>query len=178
MHKALCDTLAQTVYTRSDFLYQVGLLKEFLEFVFFTEHKEKAETESMVPFLEHTGKQDKDKIILEKFSSATLAPFGKETFYDMLSECREAIEHFPALTLVTSVELRAQELDRIGAWARKEVHPKVILRIEVDPSVSVGCRLVWNDTLHDFSLAHHFRKNEQELHKSLMGITLQKENTE
>lgn len=56
---------------------------------------------------------------------------------------------------------------KLVAWFRKEVNPKILLNIGVQPTISVGAVLRTNRTVYDFSLRKHLQESQKDLAKAL-----------
>jgi F0F1-type ATP synthase delta subunit len=58
---------------------------------------------------------------------------------------------------------------KLIAWFRKEVDPKILLNIGIQPTISVGAVLRTNRTQYDFSLRKHLQNSQKDLVKALRG---------
>ncbi len=63
------------------------------------------------------------------------------------------MKNLPKKAVVTlAVSLPKEEIQRLGQWFRRNVHPKVLLDFRQDPKIIGGCRIIWQGFEGDFSL--------------------------
>ena len=165
---SLFQTIVRHTYTRSDFLYRMSLLKEFLEFIFFVDQKYIVNQESLSKFIQQNKKTSKDLEFLTQLSQSSLALFTKDSFYDSLDKMSEESKQLETLSLVLAIELPAAALERIGTWARRVIAKDILLEISIDPSITAGCQIILKKALHDFSFAHYIQKNADKLHSNII----------
>ncbi len=168
MNEQIFATLQNITYTRSGMTYAIGLIKSLVEFCFFTEHLEKINKEAIAFFLkEQNEREDGKNVFLKSLPESFWGALTKENFYDTLNMFTKKSEELPTLYLTVSTTLSEENIEEIGKWSRREINPSLMLDIKVEPDVSVGCKLVWNDQLHDFSISHYLEEHKTELHQQL-----------
>ncbi len=167
MDERILQTLLQNSYTHSELLHKVGIIKEFLEFIFFTKDRSEVD-KSLIKEWESEGSvEQKGLALLKTFSEDFWKLFSRDSFYKVLDSVSEDIKELSVFPLVIPVDLPEQNIVEIGKWVRSEIDKKMLLDIDIDQSLSVGCQFVWEDRLHDFSLSHFFNKQQKEIHHLL-----------
>jgi hypothetical protein len=62
----------------------------------------------------------------------------------------------PVMHFSFAVDPSAVFLQKLTSWLRQEIHPLVLVRIGLQPSIAAGCVLRTPDRYFDFSLRQHF----------------------
>ncbi len=165
--KILHTFFLQSSYTHSELLHKVGVVKEFLEFVFFTKNQSCAD-EALIERWEDEGSvEQKDMVLLRSFHEDFWKLFSRDFFYEILDSVSEDVKKLPVLPITVPVDLPEQNIIGIGKWVRSEIDKQMLLDVDIDQSLSVGCQFVWKDKLHDFSLSHFFNRQQKEIHQIL-----------
>ncbi len=154
-------------YTRADFAHDISLTREFFEYIFFTKRDASASKEGIEQFAAYSGKSPVDNAFLRSLPLSFLESFTKESLYDMLDHLTEDAKKLKTLSLTVPVALSRADVEVIGMWAHREVSPDLLIDFDIDPSIAVGCRLVWNNMLRDFSFNRYLIKNQTALHERL-----------
>ena len=105
MTRALLDTLTEHTYSRSDFAYRLNLIREFLEFVFFTKRDVRASREVVGAFASHSNNPTADIAYLQSLPSSFLETFTQESFYATLDQLAEECTQLQTLSLTLPVVL-------------------------------------------------------------------------
>lgn len=155
-------------YSRSDFAHNISLVREFFEFVFFTKRDASTGEDSIEQFAAYSKKPFVDIAFLRTLPASFLDSFTKESLYETLKRLSEESKQLKTLSLTVPIELSHEDVTAIGIWAHQEIDPDLLIDIDVDPSVAVGCRLVWNNRLHDFSLDRYFAENQTVLREKIV----------
>jgi len=167
MDELIFSTLVKDAYTRSGLLHKIGLLKEYLEFVFFTKNNSYVE-ESLIEEWKGGGEHAiQDKMFLKSLPVEFWKSFSRESLYNVLDLLSEKVDEIPVLSLIVPVDLPEQSIMEIGKWVRSEIDKDLLLDVEVKISLSVGCQFVWKDRLHDFSLSRFLNKHQDKIHQLL-----------
>lgn len=153
-------TFMEHTYTRADFAHDISLMREFFEFIFFTKRDASASKEGIDQFVALNKKPLGDVVFLRSLPPSFLESFTKESLYEMLNQLTEESKKLKTLSLTVPVALSRADVEAIGTWAHQEVSPDILIDFDVDPSIAVGCRLVWNNMLRDFSFNHYLIKNQ------------------
>ncbi len=152
-------------YTRTDFAHYISLVREFLEFIFFTKHDASVSKDGIEQFAVYSQKPFTDIAFLRALPSSFLSSFTQESLYETLNRISEDAKQLKTFSLTVPVVFSHTDMEAIGTWARQEVNHDLLIDIDVDPSIAVGCRLVWNNMLHDFTFNQYLIKNQKELHE-------------
>ena len=165
MTNPFLKTFTEHTYSRTDFAYGVSLLREFFEFIFFTKHDASASRDGIEHFAAYSKKPLADIVFLRTLPSSFLGAFTQESLYEMLNRLSEDAKQLKTLSLTVPIALSRADVEAIGMWAHREVDLDLLIDVDVDPSIAVGCRLVWNNQLHDFSFDHYLTENQTALHE-------------
>lgn len=166
MNDTRLTTLVEHTFSRSDFAYRIGVLKEFLEFLFFAS-KGTQVTKETVDAFEKEGHPVADVAFLRSLPESFFAGLTKDSFHKELDQLADAAAKLPTLSLTIPVMLDAENRDAVGAWVRKELGKEVVLDIASDPEVSVGCQIVWHDKLHDFGFDHYLDASREKVDETI-----------
>lgn len=157
-------------YSRSDFAHNISLVREFFEFIFFTKRDASAGKDSIEQFAAYSKKPFVDIAFLRTLPPSFLDTFTKESLYEILKRLSEESKQLKTLSLTVPIALSREDVTAIGMWAHQEVDPDLLIDIDVDSSIAVGCRLVWNNRLHDFSFNRYLAESQTALHKRLAQV--------
>jgi hypothetical protein len=159
-------TLVEHTFSRADLAYRIGVLKEFLEFMFFKAHATKVSKEVMEAY-EKKGHAVADLAFLRSLPGSFFDDLTQESFYAALDGLSAAAQKLPMLALTIPVMLDSENRDAIGAWVRRELGKDVLLDLSTDPEVGVGCQMVWHDQLHDFDFDHYLEANREKIEERI-----------
>ncbi|MHB1163595.1 MAG: hypothetical protein ACYCZZ_03720, partial [Minisyncoccota bacterium] len=123
--------LIEHTYSHADFAYRIGVLKEFLAFMFFTMHQERVTKEVVDAF----GKEKhpvEDTTFLRSLSETFFEGFTRDSFNEELDQLSEAVQKLPTLSLTIPIMLDAENRAAVWAWVRKELGHDVMLDITSD----------------------------------------------
>ncbi len=157
-------------FRQSDLAYRLGLLREFLEFCFFTQQSTSASAAAIAPF-SAVGRHGLGDIgFLQKLSPEVFASFQSGSFHAVLDQALREAKALPTLRLTVAVVLPTEEVTVLGQWARQAVGERIMLELSVDPEIAAGCQLLWHDTIHEYSLGTRLRKNEAQLAERIPAL--------
>lgn len=160
MTNPFLKTFTEHTYSRADFAHRISLVREFFEFIFFTKRDASASKDGIEQFATYSKKPLADIAFLRALPSSFLDAFTQESLYETLNRLSEDSKQLKTLSLSVPVGLSSTDVATIGMWAHQEVDPDLLVDIDVDPSVAVGCRIVWNNRLHDFSFDHYLNESQ------------------
>lgn len=163
MTNPFLKTFTEHAYSRADFAHAISLVKEFFEFIYFTKHDALASKESIEEFAAYGKRPLADIAFLRALPTSFLGAFTQESLYETLTRLSEDAKMLKTLSLTVPVVLSRADEEAIGTWARAEIDTDLLLDVDVDPSLAVGCRVVWNNQLHDFSLNQYLVANQTAL---------------
>jgi len=96
-----------------------------------------------------------------------LKPDDRKTFKALLDEIKKSAPtiHFgfataPSLTF----------LAKLVSWLRSNIHPQILIRVGLEPSIVGGCVVRTTNKQFDFTLRKHFVLQHDLLVKSLSGL--------
>ncbi len=168
MTNSFLKIFTEHTYSRADFAHNISLVREFFEFIFFTKRDVSASKDSIEQFAAYSKKPFVDIAFLRTLPSSFLDTFTKESLYETLKRLSEESKQLKTLSLTVPTVLSREDVAAIGIWAHQEVDANLLIDIDVDPSIAAGCRLVWNNQLHDFSLDRYLAESQAALHKRLV----------
>ena len=171
MTNGLLGIFIEHTYSRSDFAYRISLLREFLEFIFFTKHDARVGNDAIEQFTAYSKKSVADIAFLRTLPPSFLEAFTQESFYEILNRLSEESKQLKILSLTVPVIFARADIDALGSWAREAIGPDLLIEIDVDPAIAVGCHVAWNNQLHDFSFDHYLRKSQTALHEKITQRT-------
>jgi len=67
-------------------------------------------------------------------------------------QLRKLKEHLPVVHFTFAAEVEPEELQKLVAWLRKEVHPRALVSVGVQPSLVGGVYMRTPNHVYDFSL--------------------------
>jgi len=155
-------------YSRSDFSYRVSLLRELLEFAFFTKQSQSVTSDTISAFATSSNTATQDIEFLRLMPLTALAAFTATTFYADLDELTKKGASAPTFSLSVPVSFSPKEITDIGLWARETLNSETLLELNVDPSLAAGCQFAWGNKLHDFSLDSYFGEHDTELKAAIL----------
>ncbi len=169
MNDTRLTTLVEHTYSRADFAYRIGVLKEFLSFMFFTAHESHV-TKEVVDAFEKEKHPVEDVAFLRSLPGTFFEGLTQESFNEELTHLSEAAQKLPTLSLTIPIMLDDENRAAVWAWVRKELGHDVMLDISSDTDVSVGCQIVWHDQLHDFGFDHYLAVNREKVEESIARV--------
>ncbi len=164
------NMLVRSTYRQSDLAYRIGLLREFLEFVFFVQQAERVSAESVAQFARSGHRKDADIGFLQQQPPTFFVSFAKETFNHTLDQLADAAKRLPTLQLTVPVVLTREDVEVIGLWVRKTIREGMLVEFSVDPAIVAGCQIVWQDQLHDFGIDYFFSRYDGALRQALTPL--------
>ncbi|MBW3569285.1 hypothetical protein KY385_04110 [Candidatus Parcubacteria bacterium] len=137
--------------TIDDFLYQANLRPPG------TSLPPPKTTKLLADLFEHNGAQ-----ILDRRSRE-----------NMLTVLKKLAAKAPVMHISFAVEANPVFIEKIVAWARKNINPYVLLDVGLQPSVIVGCNLRTTNKVFDMSLRNRFDTSKYILNEKIekMGKT-------
>jgi hypothetical protein len=65
--------------------------------------------------------------------------------------------------MTVGVAFMRSQTEAVGTWARRAVHPQVLLEFETDRELGAGCQVVWRDHVHDYTFARALQGKREAL---------------
>ncbi len=169
MTKSLLASFLQHTYVRSNLVYRISLLTEFLNFVFFTDNDKGVKENVIEQFAKNSKESLKDIDFLKALPQSFLETFTRDSFREELDNMSKELEHLPVLSITVPVILPSEHIEAIGQWIRNVISPNAMLDISVDSTISSGCMFVWKDILYDFSLEHYLNLHKKEIYTQVIS---------
>lgn len=167
MMNPVLTALIPTTYRQSDLAYRLGLLREFLEFCFFTQQRPAIDAEAINAFASSAAHDARDISFLRAIPTDLFASFASGTFHTVLDQALVEAKMLPTVRLTVALVLPTEEVVVLGQWARGVIGPQVMLEFSVDPEIGAGCQVLWLDTIHDYSLEQQLQVQEGMLQAQL-----------
>lgn len=73
----------------------------------------------------------------------------------------ELVKDAPTITVSFAVEPSTALLSKVVEWFRTNTHPAILVRVGLQPNITVGCRVRTPNKLYDFSLRNKFNEQRQ-----------------
>lgn len=93
--------------------------------------------------------------------------FEKEDRLEDFEKLEKEIKSTPILNLTVAVDFSLGEIEDILQKVKTLFDKNVFLNLRVDPGLIGGCILVWNGTVHDYSLKKTIMEKRGEFKKLL-----------
>lgn len=160
------DTLREiinTSYTKNGFYNKLVILREFFEYLFFSEHEQ---VETHVLFEKFLAERDVAEDVrdsLTKLSPDFFSSFTSENLSDIFHKLEEYLKEVPLIVLYVPILLPREEIKGLGEWMRVNVAKNIFMELKVDPGAVGGCSFVWNSVYNDFSHRYFFEKKRPEI---------------
>lgn len=163
MTNGLLTLLLKNNYRSSDIARQISLAREFLEYVFYIKRDASVRDTAIEDFLAQSKKTVAETAMLRELPHDFFDSFTQATFYGALDQLVKETAKLKKLSLTVPVAFTHSDIEAIGTWARAEIDATLLVDIDVDPTLAVGCRIGWNNRLHDFSSEYLFAKQREVL---------------
>ena len=153
---SLLQYLVNKSYTKADLNHRIRIIREFLEKKYFGKKK----VSSTAPDVKALGKL--------KLSREFFASFDKNNLYPVLAKIAKAGSKLETIHLYLPFDLPETEKDKLGSWFKKNVGEHVLLELDIDRSLSLGCTFSAKGVFHDYSLNYFLKKKTPEIN-NLIG---------
>lgn len=170
MKNELLITLRDLLHTRAEVVQAIGVMREFLTKSFFALGEQSVEYEKVIGLYKKEGSDVSDVRVLEMLPRDIWHQFKKDSFNDVLDMVLQELDTVPTLPITVPISFNVQQLSALSEWVRSEIKSEILLDVTVDPEIIAGCRFVWNNTLHDFSLHRYIRDNHESLQNTVVDI--------
>lgn len=167
-------TILSNTYSRTSLKSRLSLLRDFLEFQFFSPH---ANPNLFYLINEYFLAKNISRDEFNAFMTwdySFFNQFSKESFYAQLQHLEEEATKMPLIRLFLPFNPPVYEVPKLGIWFRENIAEDILVDIKLDPNLIGGCALVWKDVYHDFSLRYYLEKNKaavkNEIERFLIGV--------
>jgi hypothetical protein len=103
----------------------------------------------------------------ELVASNKLNLLEAETRRHLLDFLADVAANAPVVHISFAVDPSAAFLQKIVHWFRQNIHPSVLIRVGLQPSIAAGCVVRTTNRYYDFSLREYFKKSQPLLIKTL-----------
>ena len=86
---------------------------------------------------------------------------------ELADALKQTLQRAPVIHISFASDPSASFLEKIVSWLRENVHPLVLVRLGLQPSIAAGCVLRTANRSFDFSLRHRFSEERDLLLYSL-----------
>ncbi len=162
--------LIEHTYIRTDVVYRLSLIGEFLDFVFFTDGATVVTKETFTRFATQRSNPKKDNDFLQALSSSFWEQFTRDSFQQTLIHLKEELSRTPIIPLTIPVDLSEEYITPIGKFVRTIAGENMLVDVSIDPTLATGCQFVWKDQMHDFSFTHYVEIHRSELTTQLSAL--------
>lgn len=77
----------------------------------------------------------------------------------------------PSIHISFAAEPSPKALEQVLRWLRENIHPQILLRVGLQPTIAAGCVLRTANKVFDMSLRDHLNKQEPYLVELIRGAT-------
>lgn len=163
MSDKLFKEIFNNTYTKNDFYQRSLLLKEFFEYLFFSDHGKETHKDILKNFLKDKEISKELSDVMNSWSDLFYTSFTSENFNTLIDEIEKEFEKLPIVVMYVPISLPFDEIKKLGEWVRTNITANVLMDVKVDPEVVGGCAFVWNGVYHDFSLKYFFDKKVNDI---------------
>ena len=153
-------TILTNTYTRTTLNGRLSLLRQFLEYRYFTAHASPNLFFLLNEFFNQKGLSRDEFNALLAWDYPFYATFNRQNFYGAVEALEEEARKLPEVVLFLPFSPTIYEIPKLCGWVRQNVSPRTILNVKFDGSLIGGCSVVWKGVYHDFSLKYYLQKSK------------------
>ena len=101
-----------------------------------------------------------EKNWLETLPQSFFQQFSESKMNDQLAQLEKELQGLATIIIYIAFEISEAEINALGVWIKKNIHPQRIFEIKIDPNVIGGCAFSWKGLYKDYSL-----RSKIELHR-------------
>jgi hypothetical protein len=154
----LTDKLLATAYTKGDLLRRLGVMRSFLEQLYFTPKQL-----PLKEYLDQRKTSDGDAPALLGLGDQFFSAFNRENVYTMLDLMAKKVSNLPTVVVYLPGEIDSSESEKVGTWMRKNVRNDLLLDLKTDVTMVGGCGVVCEGIWHDLSLRYWMKKKQSQI---------------
>lgn len=152
------ENFLATTYTVNSAHHRLGLLRQGLEKVFFSEEADSSRVERYQAALAELPSSDRQS--LTALGTEYLEEINQDNLHKVLANWRQWLDELPTITIYVPVLFTETQEKELGQWCRAEVAQSVLLELVVEPAVVGGCAFIQNSTYYDLSLRSRLAEKE------------------
>ena len=157
------ELLFHVAYTTEDAHTVLELLKEFLEYFFFSEHEAVSHSEILKTFIKEKSVTDTGADMLKALPDQFWETFTRGNMYEQIDTFAKTFNSLPRIVLYVPAKLPYGEVKKVGEWMHSNVTKDLLMDIKVDLRAIGGCKFAWKGVYYDFSLRYFIKKHKREL---------------
>lgn len=158
-------TVLTNTFAKNSLQHRLKLLREFLEFKYFTPHKNDNLIFLLNEFFINRQESRDEFNALNAWGYDFYNQFSRENFYQKLNEINQVSQTLPEVAVYLPVELPIYDIPKLGTWFRTNVNDRAIIDIKFDRTLIGGCALAFGGNYQDFSLRYYLEKNKEAVRK-------------
>jgi hypothetical protein len=102
--------------------------------------------------------------LLRELAGANKCDLAKATDRQtLLADLETVLKTAPTVTMSFASEPSAAFMGKVVGWFRTSVHPSLLIRVGLQPSIAAGCVLQTGGKMYDFSLRNKFTEQRSVL---------------
>lgn len=152
---ALASSILANTYTVSDLYRRFAVLQEFSEYANYNRRlaEDREVSGELRDFLTRKELDSRQIEALLKWGEEVWRAVVSGGAIGSLSDLSEDFDKLPVVVLYVPTKLLAEELDRLGAWLRRQTGESILLDVRESPKVAGGCAFSWRGVYYDYSFA-------------------------
>jgi hypothetical protein len=103
------------------------------------------------------------RLLDELATSNGLNLLEKATRQHLTDFLTDVYEHAPVVHISFATDPSSAFMQKVVQWFRQNIHPSVLVRIGLQPTIAAGCVVRTTNQYFDFSLRQHLKKHQPEL---------------
>lgn len=120
---------------------------------------------------EHMNLPRTSKLLEETAQENKLNLLIEDERRQLMSFLEDIKSEAPVLHISFAVDPSPAFLQKLLRWLRQEIHPLVLVRIGLQPSIAAGCVVRTTDRYFDFSLRQHFAEQRDMLVERIGAVS-------
>ncbi len=174
-NKDIFDAILKNTYTRKQALKRLGLIKDFLNLLFFDLKPDTTFNQALNDFeqsliYKHSADQSSELKFLENLGANFFKQFEPQTFHIKLAALEKDLLSVKIITLYLPFELPEVEVDKLGSWFKKNLGNSSLFEINLDPNLIGGTAISINGVYKDYSLKQKIKVNQEQIEKLLTSF--------
>lgn len=168
-YKDTLDQLLGRTYTKESLRRRLRFMRDTLERYYFSE-SDPADSPISDYIPAHADKTERDFFL--SLSPTFYNKLSQDEFYKVIQKISQAINLLPELGLTLPFSPTRSQLKKLTAFARKNIHPRVMLKLSTDPAAVGGALIEVNNHIYDYSLSRYIRENKTEILEKILNPKL------
>lgn len=178
--------ILEKTYTKNQALRRLRLIKDFINFKFFSHTGEKKDLLAVLESFDkvHLSVTEAEKLknneTFSKYRTRVqdiefLRNLGEEFFGlfratdldQQFTELEKVINQTKSFQLYLPIEIPDEEIDRLGRWFKDNAGVNCLMELEYDPNLIGGCSISFNGVIKDYSLSQRLKQSKEEIIQTL-----------